>query len=330
MWDYLKRTYRPSKKSSFRKQRSSSCDAIIQKELINENIVKLEENRVETIDTKESEEYYLPTEESIKRLEDEFGANSLYNRDLTTSELLQNAQKLLESVNVTLRESDDVANRLSTPKRTTIDSIQNQHLVNNSNTELNCNFTSTIDQAKLSNFDNNKLESLNNIEISSNSSDSEDENSVVKSFVWSNSKDCSTDRSRVSRQLSDEEEFFSDKTWQLTEDKVRNYAAEILLCLEALHQRDLIVATLNPDNILVDDEGRVAVTYMTPRTQNLMLGTVAKSYASPELTMFSPMATPTCLDDIWSFGALLYELFTGTVSLYYFVLFLFLAFFFGF
>ena len=47
---------------------------------------------------------------------------------------------------------------------------------------------------------------------------------------------------------------------RFTEERARLYAAEVLLALENLHKRDIIFRDLKPDNILLDDKGRIKIT----------------------------------------------------------------------
>ncbi|XP_015436548.1 PREDICTED: ribosomal protein S6 kinase delta-1 [Dufourea novaeangliae] len=98
--------------------------------------------------------------------------------------------------------------------------------------------------------------------------------------------------------------------WTIPENVVRLWAAEILLALEALHQQEVIVFDLKPDNILLDDSGHVRLTYVVP-TRDIDLLKYKYPYASPELCMFSPMIPLTSASDIWSFGVILYELIVG-------------------
>ncbi len=46
-----------------------------------------------------------------------------------------------------------------------------------------------------------------------------------------------------------------------TEEKIRFYAVEVLLALEYLHLKDIIYTDLKPENVLVDSEGHIRLTY---------------------------------------------------------------------
>lgn len=100
--------------------------------------------------------------------------------------------------------------------------------------------------------------------------------------------------------------------WTIPENVIHLWAAEILLALEALHQQEVIVFDLKPDNILLDDNGHVQLTYIVPR-HDINLLKYKYPYSSPELCTFSPMIPLTPATDIWSFGVILYELIVGNV-----------------
>ncbi|XP_038621609.1 ribosomal protein S6 kinase-like 1 isoform X2 [Tachyglossus aculeatus] len=100
--------------------------------------------------------------------------------------------------------------------------------------------------------------------------------------------------------------------WSVSEDLVRQWAAEILVALEGLHQQGLLCRDLNPRNLLLDATGHVRLTYfgqwaeVDPRCCGQA---VEKLYGAPEVGGIAEL-TEAC--DWWSFGSLLYELLTGT------------------
>ncbi|XP_034175564.2 ribosomal protein S6 kinase delta-1 isoform X2 [Osmia lignaria lignaria] len=98
--------------------------------------------------------------------------------------------------------------------------------------------------------------------------------------------------------------------WAIPENVIRLWAAEILLALEALHQQKVIIFDLKPDNILLDDNGHVQLTYFIPR-HDVDLLKYKYPYSAPELYTFSPITPLTPATDIWSFGVILYELIVG-------------------
>ncbi|XP_069494168.1 ribosomal protein S6 kinase-like 1 isoform X2 [Ambystoma mexicanum] len=99
--------------------------------------------------------------------------------------------------------------------------------------------------------------------------------------------------------------------WGLPEHQIQQWAAEILLALEGLHQQGVMCQDLNPRNVLLDDAGHICLTYfgqwpeVEPQFSNRAL---EELYTAPEVCGITEV-TEAC--DWWSFGALLYELLTG-------------------
>lgn len=102
--------------------------------------------------------------------------------------------------------------------------------------------------------------------------------------------------------------------WDIPESRVREWAAEIICALEALHQQDVIVTDLGPENILLDDDEHIAMTYVA-RCSQFDLSKKESCHVAPEIKNFTPPMTLSVTADVWSFGILLYELLTGYVSL---------------
>ena len=98
-------------------------------------------------------------------------------------------------------------------------------------------------------------------------------------------------------------------------DVSRFYAANIILVLEYLHNRNLIYRDLKPENLLLDSTGYLKVTdfgfakYVPDRTFTLC-GT--PEYLAPEIINSAGHGKAA---DWWAFGVLLFEMLCGYVSL---------------
>ncbi|XP_068820738.1 ribosomal protein S6 kinase-like 1 isoform X2 [Capricornis sumatraensis] len=100
--------------------------------------------------------------------------------------------------------------------------------------------------------------------------------------------------------------------WSLKEEQVRQWAAETLLALEALHQQGVLCRDLNPRNLLLDQAGHIRLTYFGQWSEvepQCCREASHNLYSAPEVGGISEL-TEAC--DWWSFGSLLYELLTGT------------------
>ncbi|KAJ1079183.1 hypothetical protein K5549_018048, partial [Capra hircus] len=100
----------------------------------------------------------------------------------------------------------------------------------------------------------------------------------------------------------------------LGEEQVRQWAAETLLALEALHQQGVLCRDLNPRNLLLDQagQGHIRLTYFGQWSEvepQCCREASHNLYSAPEVGGISEL-TEAC--DWWSFGSLLYELLTGT------------------
>ncbi|XP_041513936.1 ribosomal protein S6 kinase-like 1 isoform X2 [Microtus oregoni] len=129
--------------------------------------------------------------------------------------------------------------------------------------------------------------------------------------------------------------------WSSREEQVRQWAAEMLVALEALHEQGVLCRDLNPQNLLLDQaalgplrdsscsvmllstfappflpthpgQGHIRLTYfgqwseVEPRCSQEAADSL---YSAPEVGGISEL-TEAC--DWWSYGSLLYELLTGT------------------
>lgn len=217
-------------------------------------------------------------EDNNQRGKDQHSTNSEIHTEVPTTQLLEKSQKLLQSVNATLKKSNFIANRLNEFKE----------LENSGNTSTrNISTDNTVHV-------NDKTENTSDKTCSSDVSIS-----------------CGINETQYSSKesIADEEQ----ELWQIPEAVVRSWAAEIFLALEALHQQDVLVRDFRPDNILLDDTGHIRLTYIVPQ-HNVELSKLTYPYSSPELMMF-PTIPVTSATDIWSFGVILYELLTGIVCI---------------
>ncbi|XP_006240380.1 ribosomal protein S6 kinase-like 1 isoform X1 [Rattus norvegicus] len=100
--------------------------------------------------------------------------------------------------------------------------------------------------------------------------------------------------------------------WSLWEGQVKQWAAEMLLALEALHEQGVLCRDLNPQNLLLDQaEGHIQLTYFGQWSEvepQCSQEAVDCLYSAPEVGGISEL-TEAC--DWWSYGSLLYELLTG-------------------
>ncbi|XP_048341645.1 ribosomal protein S6 kinase-like 1 isoform X1 [Sphaerodactylus townsendi] len=100
--------------------------------------------------------------------------------------------------------------------------------------------------------------------------------------------------------------------WGINEDQIQHWAAEVLLALEGLHQQGVFCQDLNPRNLLLDASGHIRLTYFGRWTEvepQYCSQALEELYCAPEVGGISEL-TDAC--DWWSFGALLYELLSGT------------------
>ncbi|KAM5244612.1 ribosomal protein S6 kinase-like 1 isoform 2-T2 [Hipposideros larvatus] len=101
-------------------------------------------------------------------------------------------------------------------------------------------------------------------------------------------------------------------SWRVREEQVKQWAAETLLALEALHEQGVLCRDLNPRNLLLDQTGHIRLTYFGQWSEvepQCCTEALDNLYSAPEVGGISEL-TEAC--DWWSFGSLLYELLTGT------------------
>ncbi|KAM9779524.1 ribosomal protein S6 kinase delta-1 isoform 2-T2 [Syngnathus typhle] len=99
---------------------------------------------------------------------------------------------------------------------------------------------------------------------------------------------------------------------RIPEAYVCRWAAELLTALDCLHREGIICRDLNPDNILLDRQGHVQLTYFCSWAdveESCDKEASANMYCAPEV---GGTGEETAACDWWSLGAILFELLTST------------------
>uniref|UniRef100_A0A3Q2XW96 Ribosomal protein S6 kinase polypeptide 1 n=1 Tax=Hippocampus comes TaxID=109280 RepID=A0A3Q2XW96_HIPCM len=99
---------------------------------------------------------------------------------------------------------------------------------------------------------------------------------------------------------------------RIPEAFVRCWAVELVTALDCLHQEGIICRDLNPNNILLDRQGHVQLTYFCSWSdveESCDKEAVANMYCAPEV---GGIGEETAACDWWSLGAILFELLTST------------------
>ncbi|PBC28937.1 Ribosomal protein S6 kinase delta-1 [Apis cerana cerana] len=377
LWDFIT--------SHYNSVNNKNCDKIITekdiKKVSDDSNVRLHKSDIDEIED-EIENLNLSTNTKVQMEIYPIMVEKNYEKytNVSTTQLLEKAQILLQSVNATLKESNSVANRLCESDRL-INHQDNTSLLNFKNIcqpkhydEMSIN----VNDILLENDDTNKTitnekipeknvitsnylsqnnitniksqysstnSSLNNSYKNLNFEKKESINSSIDNlktntyFALENRYDDTSRKYELNKLIDIRNQMeinnycisnnqqlkyntilmvstknnnmdIEQEYWTIPENVIRLWTAEILLALEALHQQDVIVFDLKPDNVLLDDNGHVQLTYIVPR-HDIDLLKYKYPYSSPELCTFSAMIRLTPATDIWSFGVILYELIVG-------------------
>ena len=113
----------------------------------------------------------------------------------------------------------------------------------------------------------------------------------------------------------------SKQIGKLSEQELWHVIHDVAAGLAYLHQNDIVHQDIKPDNILIDEQGNYVITDFGISTKarstlrkSVIGGTVSggtMAYMGPE--RFSKQPAPTKASDIWSLGAMMFELITGNV-----------------
>ncbi|EEB13396.1 ribosomal protein S6 kinase, putative [Pediculus humanus corporis] len=205
-------------------------------------------------------------------------------KNLEIIDLVENSQKLLNSVKKTLKKSETLTNAVS------------QELIN----------IETVFDLNSKSDDFEKFNSKN----LSNSNLMADDDKFICSHVKSESDlENLTEKNDNLNSIKEIKKLKS--CYKCSESVIRHRAAEIVVALETLHHYGVIYRDLHPKNILLNDSGNVLLTFKAEWKQVdsiLSEEAVKKLYVAPENFTVFPI-TPAV--DWWSFGVLLFELLTG-------------------
>jgi len=113
--------------------------------------------------------------------------------------------------------------------------------------------------------------------------------------------------------------FHLQRESTFSEDRVRFYAAEIILALEFLHNIGVVYRDLKPENVLLDSDGHIAITDFGLAKDGIDDEAKTKTfcgtpeYLAPEVVLGERYGKEV---DWWCLGTVVYEMLCGCVPFY--------------
>ena len=102
--------------------------------------------------------------------------------------------------------------------------------------------------------------------------------------------------------------------------QIKLWLAQLACSLKSLHKHGIIWKDLHSDNLLLSSSGNLILTYMSKWSlvdENISNEAILNLYVAPELTGLVNYNCENEACDWWSFGIIVYEMFTMKVILKY-------------
>nr|XP_018898781.1 PREDICTED: ribosomal protein S6 kinase delta-1 [Bemisia tabaci]XP_018898782.1 PREDICTED: ribosomal protein S6 kinase delta-1 [Bemisia tabaci] len=320
-------------------------------ELIKDSCYKVL-NKIEAVLNKKTDEHHEDAERSLDPSHPNH-AEEITLTETNTDDLIEKAQQLLDSVNETLQQCDKQVNNenshstkvtkytKSIKHHPSFESIFERNAIVDSRSiaasaAIKPVLRSTLSEKGL--FEKKRENEHNISSVNTGRKLAQDRSGLIFKENNDLTVDLTTIRRETRRKSDDWKTAFSniehaalspqivmneDSTFNfnmlfadpvsVTEDKIRLWAAEILIALENLHQRGIVCWDLHPDNILLSHDGKIKLTYFYRHSKVLPIwsSVVLEGYhVAPELLVVPP-APPDESQDWWSYGVLLFHLLSG-------------------